>query len=79
MERLPISALQPGFCHGDASGGNAHISGRTITFFDFDCCGCGFRAYDVAVYLSNSEFRGPEMAARRWREYSRLPLATHPR
>ena len=42
--------LDFGFCHGDFHGGNAHKSNGEFTFFDFDCCGIGFRAYDLAVY-----------------------------
>ena len=42
--------LDFGFCHGDFHGGNAHKSNGELTFFDFDCCGIGFRAYDLAVY-----------------------------
>jgi Ser/Thr protein kinase RdoA (MazF antagonist) len=38
-----------GVCHGDPYSGNAHITGDgEITFFDFDCCGMGWRAYDLA-------------------------------
>jgi len=42
--------LDYGFCHGDFHTGNAHKSSGELTFFDFDCCGFGFRAYDLAVY-----------------------------
>jgi len=49
-EALPLECLETGFCHGDFHGGNAHVDGETITFFDFDCCGHGYRAYDVAVF-----------------------------
>jgi len=52
--RHRIEAVQPqlnfGFCHGDLHGGNAAFDGDTITMFDFDCCGVGWRAYDIAVY-----------------------------
>lgn len=50
---LPMIAPQFGYCHGDAGGNNAHIDadGR-ITFFDFDFCGLGWRAYDLATFLS---------------------------
>ena len=40
-----------GICHGDAQGGNAHLApDGTLTFFDFDVCGLGWRAYDIAVF-----------------------------
>jgi len=43
--------LENGFCHGDFNRGNGHIADAgTITFFDFDCCGWGWRAYDIAVF-----------------------------
>jgi Ser/Thr protein kinase RdoA (MazF antagonist) len=43
--------LDRGFCHGDFHGGNASkAEDGTVTFYDFDCCGPGWRAYDVAVF-----------------------------
>lgn len=51
IARLPAARLESGFCHGDAPGWNAHIgAGQTVTFFDFDCCGPGWRAYDLATF-----------------------------
>jgi Ser/Thr protein kinase RdoA (MazF antagonist) len=48
---LPAQALDSGVCHGDAQGGNAAISEEKIlTFFDFDVCGHGWRAYDLALF-----------------------------
>jgi Ser/Thr protein kinase RdoA (MazF antagonist) len=48
---LPVEQLDSGFCHGDFHGGNAHIDAqKQITFFDFDCSGPGWRAYDIAVF-----------------------------
>ncbi|HEV8194174.1 MAG TPA: phosphotransferase, partial [Ktedonobacterales bacterium] len=44
--------LDSGLCHGDAHGGNAHMTpDGTITYFDFDVCGIGWRAYDIAVFF----------------------------
>jgi Ser/Thr protein kinase RdoA (MazF antagonist) len=49
---LPASELEQGFCHGDLQGYHAKVaSDRTLTFFDFDCGGFGYRAYDLAVFL----------------------------
>jgi Ser/Thr protein kinase RdoA (MazF antagonist) len=50
--QLPLSSLEQGFCHGDLHWGNAHVQDgtHTITLFDFDCCGVGWRAYDIAVF-----------------------------
>lgn len=51
LENEPIACLETGFCHGDFQGGNGHIqANRSLTFFDFDCCGWGWRAYDLAVF-----------------------------
>jgi Ser/Thr protein kinase RdoA (MazF antagonist) len=44
------AALEIGFCHGDLHGHNASYNGDTFTFYDFDCCGWGYRAYDVSVF-----------------------------
>jgi len=49
--------LDFGFCHGDLHGGNAAFDGNTITMFDFDCCGVGWRSYDIAVYRWLLEMR----------------------
>ena len=50
--KLPASKLEQGFCHGDLQGYHANVdSSGTLTFFDFDCGGYGYRAYDLAVFL----------------------------
>lgn len=46
-----LSKLDWGVCHGDLHGGNVHFHKSSLTHFDFDCGGLGFRAYDVAVFL----------------------------
>lgn len=48
VERL--GGLTQGFCHGDLHGGNAGTRDGVVTLYDFDCCGWGFRAYDLAVF-----------------------------
>lgn len=49
---LPASQLEQGFCHGDLQGYHANVAtDGTLTFFDFDCGGFGYRAYDLAVFL----------------------------
>jgi Ser/Thr protein kinase RdoA (MazF antagonist) len=51
LDELPIGGLEQGFCHGDFHGGNAHSDDDgQVTFFDFDCGGWGWRAYDIAVF-----------------------------
>jgi len=43
--------LEWGVCHGDFQGANCHATADgTVTFFDFDCCGAGWRAYDLATF-----------------------------
>jgi len=49
---LPASALEKGVVHGDLQGYHANVApDDTLTFFDFDCGGYGYRAYDLAVFL----------------------------
>jgi Ser/Thr protein kinase RdoA (MazF antagonist) len=49
---IPAEMLEQGFCHGDLQGYHANITpDGTLTFFDFDCGGFGYRAYDLAVFL----------------------------
>jgi Ser/Thr protein kinase RdoA (MazF antagonist) len=50
--------LELGLCHGDLHGGNARICEGCIALFDFDCCGLGFRVYDLATYRWAAELRG---------------------
>jgi Ser/Thr protein kinase RdoA (MazF antagonist) len=46
-----VSDLEWGPCHGDLHEHNAHAdSDGNLTLFDFDCCGFGWRAYDIAVF-----------------------------
>lgn len=51
IEALASAGLEWGFCHGDTLGSNAFLDGDTIIHFDFDDCGFGWRAYDLATYL----------------------------
>ena len=52
IQSLPADELKQGFCHGDLQGYHAKIaSDETLTFYDFDCGGYGYRAYDLAVFL----------------------------
>lgn len=45
--------LEIGFCHGDFHNFNMHINNDRIEAFDFDCCGNGYRSYDLAVFWWN--------------------------
>lgn len=41
-----------GLCHGDLYTGNIHRNSRgNLTLLDFDFCGYGWRAYDIASFL----------------------------
>jgi Ser/Thr protein kinase RdoA (MazF antagonist) len=67
---IPVGRLERGFCHGDFHGWNAHIDeGHTLTMFDFDCCGAGWRAYDVAVFRWGARLHGKE--TERWPAFLR--------
>ena len=58
---LPLSSLEEGFCHGDLHWGNVRVQENNIlTLFDFDCCGMGWRAYDIAVFRWSARLRGKE-------------------
>ncbi len=49
---VPKTSPQFGICHGDLHFGNLHSdSSGNLTLFDFDCCGYGWRAYDIGVFL----------------------------
>src|SRR5262249_9679698 len=62
--RLTTERLDTGFCHGDLHDGNVFITEeQTVTFFDFDCCGRGWRAYDLAVFRWGLEGLGLASAA----------------
>lgn len=42
--------LDIGFCHGDCHGCNVHNYNGVLTHFDFDCCGFGFRVFELATF-----------------------------
>lgn len=49
--------LDWGVCHGDLTGNNIHLADDgTLTIFDFDLCGLGWRAYDLAAVPWKSEW-----------------------
>jgi Ser/Thr protein kinase RdoA (MazF antagonist) len=60
--------LEMGLCHGDVIGGNAHHNKRgTITIFDFDCCGLGWFAYDIATFRwATNTMSGPAGSDKLW-------------
>lgn len=59
---VPSNALEQGFCHGDFHGGNANFADDgTITFYDFDSGGWGWRAYDISVFRWSARLREKEI------------------
>ncbi len=57
LKQLPNN-LQTGFCHGDLNTQNVHIQNNTIGIFDFDCCGYGYYAADLAAFHWGSKLEG---------------------
>jgi Ser/Thr protein kinase RdoA (MazF antagonist) len=60
-ETLPI-----GVCHGDTHGLNAHIENGKLSFFDFDYCGEGWLAYDLAAFRWGFGLEQPARASIDW-------------
>ncbi len=65
-----------GFCHGDLHGGNVHVDGDRLTLFDFDCCGPGWRAFDLATYRWAARIRQVEEQA--WKPFIEGYLRVRP-
>jgi len=73
----PPSTLDWGFCHADLQGSHVHVDPEgKMTFFDFDCCGPGFRAYDIAVFRWVSRLK--EAEAVWWQPFLRGYLEVRP-
>lgn len=52
--------LTQGFCHGDLNSGNIHFKDYSAITIDFDCCGWGWRAFELAAFGRGvSWFSGP--------------------
>ena len=60
QELIALNPSDKGFCHGDAHELNAAISGDTVTWFDLDCCGSGWRAYDLATFRWSARWQDKE-------------------
>lgn len=61
LSKIPIDNLEQGFCHGDLHSGNANFADdETVTFYDFDSGGWGYRAYDISVLRWNARLRKKE-------------------
>ncbi len=73
---LPASELEQGFCHGDLQGYHAHMAADgALTYFDFDCGGPGYRAYDLAVFLWCCRLQ--DAVSARWDPFLRGYRETH--
>lgn len=55
-----------GFCHGDFHNFNMHVDNEKIEAFDFDCCGNGYRSYDLAVFWWNLKQNYPHLEPDCW-------------
>ena len=54
-----------GIIHADPQSLNIHVTADTVTLFDFDHCGFGWRAYDIAYALRHTGASGDPEAERR--------------
>ncbi|WP_227396279.1 phosphotransferase [Jeotgalibacillus aurantiacus] len=61
--------LSYGFCHGDFHNFNFHLYDGELEAFDYDCCGLGFRAYDLAVFWWNLKNNYPQQEKTCWRSF----------
>jgi len=59
---LPATAPAWGFCHGDTGPANVMVTrdGR-LTLTDFDLCGPGWRAHDIAAFFNDVTDEGARM------------------
>ena len=60
LNAVSFAELDYGLCHGDLHGYNAHEYNGKLTHFDFDCCGFGLRAYDLATFKWSLRWRKKE-------------------
>lgn len=66
ITELEGKKLDFGFCHGDFHNFNMHINEGKLEIFDFDCCGYGYRAYDIAVFWWNLKSNYPQAEKNCW-------------
>lgn len=71
LREIPLEQLDFGICHGDLHG-NTNVSfteDLVMTHYDFDLCGYGWRAYDIAEFRLAREVRlghDPDHLERLW-------------
>lgn len=64
ISALPVESPGFGLIHGDVIPSNAQVTPEgEVTVLDFDFCGYGWRAYDIATYLWEVRFWGTSEAA----------------
>lgn len=56
LTALPVPPGGWGIVHGDPHTGNCRFTGRHVALFDFDTCGYGWRAYDVAIFMGEGQY-----------------------
>ena len=62
LDALPTTLPAYGFCHGDPGTVNVHRDENGgLELFDFDYCGPGWRAYELAVVLNDLRGEPPEL------------------
>jgi Ser/Thr protein kinase RdoA (MazF antagonist) len=69
---LPAAALEWGVCHGEFNARHNHVDPETgtVTSFDFEGCGAGYRAYDLAVFRFLLRLgKGDEQPEALWEAY----------
>jgi Ser/Thr protein kinase RdoA (MazF antagonist) len=70
VQRFSAQGLNWGVCHGDCHLLNDHIDPHhRITFFDFDCCSFGWRAYELAVVRWCEGFYNMDPGDKLWRSF----------
>ena len=62
LDAIPTTPPVYGFCHGDPGTVNVHMDENgELELFDFDFCGSGWRAYELAVVLNDLRSEPPEL------------------
>lgn len=66
---LRFSKPEYGICHGDMHGGDVRYKpDNTPVMFDFDSSGCGWRAWDIGVFLTVPEWMDTSDSAEKLRQ-----------
>jgi Ser/Thr protein kinase RdoA (MazF antagonist) len=74
-----VADLDHGPCHGDFHWWNLHVAeDDTATLFDFDCCGPGWRSYDIAIYRWGTAHDNAATAEENWEAFVRGYTARRP-